>query len=232
MNMTPGREPSEIVGEDAPLDPKAAAQLLEQTTEDARRGLEFPSTLLLLIVAVTTLAAYGAVWLSVRDQHPYTGPSLAALAELYGFIAAGAVAVGWELNRTRSGVSGRSIQHAQIRSVGFGAALVSLYVLMGALRFDGFSYAIVYGILPAAGPLIVGGAATAGYAAAREDKLLLGFAVAVLALGAGGAFAGPVGVWAVVGVGIFAVLVGTAVLQARLRGRWTLATVFNPPFGA
>src|SRR5689334_3122829 len=134
MDATPDREPPEIVDEDAPLDPEAAAELLDRTTEHARRGLEFPSPLLLLIVAVTTLAAYGAAWLSVRDQHPYTGPSLAALAELYGFIAAGAIAVGWELNRTRSGVVGRSIQHAQVRAVGFGAALISLYVLMGALR--------------------------------------------------------------------------------------------------
>jgi hypothetical protein len=232
MDTTPEHELTGAGDEGPPLDPEAAAELLERTTERARRGLEFPSPLLLLIVAVTTLAAYGAAWLSVRDQHPYTGPSLAALAELYGFIAVGAIAVGWELHRTRSGVVGRSIQHAQVRSVGFGAALISLYVLMGALRFDGFSYAIVYGIMPAAGPLIVGGAAAAGYASAREDKRMLGFAVALLALGAGGAFAGPTGVWAVVGVGIFAVLVGTAVLQARLRGRWTLASMFNPPFRA
>ncbi len=231
MDTTPGTEPRETVDEGPTFDPKEAANLLERTTEQARRGFEFPSPLLLLILAATVFGAYGVAWLSVRDQHPYTGPSLMALAELYGFIALGAIAVGWETVRTRSGVTGRSIQEARIRSAGFGAALISLYVLMGALRFDGFSYGVVYGIMPAAGPLIVGGAAAAGYASARADRLLLGFAVALLAVGAGGAFAGPSGVWAVVGLGLCTVLVVTAVVQARLRSRWSLASVFNPVVG-
>jgi hypothetical protein len=88
---------------------------------------------------------------------------------------------------------------------------------MGALRYDGFSYAIVYGILPAAGPLIVVGAAMAGYAAAREEWQVLGAAVAVVAVGAGSAFAGPSGVWGVAGVGICAVLVCRAMAQVWLR---------------
>ena len=66
---------------------------------------------------------------------------------------------------------------------------------MGALLYDGFSHAIVYGIVPAAGPLIVVGAAAAGDAAAREDWQVLGFAIALVAVGAGSAFAGPSGVW-------------------------------------
>jgi hypothetical protein len=224
MDTADGTEQAGTSDEDASLDPSEAAKLLERTTKQARVGFEFPSPLLLLIVAATTLAAYGAAWLSVRDQHPYIGPSLTALAELYGFVALGAIAVGWEAVRTRTGVSRRSTQQARLRAVAFGAAVGSLYVLMGALRFDGFSYAIVYGIMPAAGPLIIGGAAAAGYAAAREDKLLLGFAVAVVAVGAGGAFAGPSGVWGVVGVGLFTVAVCAAVAQARLRGRWSLRT--------
>jgi len=220
MDKTDGTEEGGTIEGGTSLDPGEAAALLERTTTQARRSFRFPSPPVILIAAATVLGAYGAAWLSVRDQHPYSGPSLTALAELYGFIALGVVAVAWDANRSRSGVSGRSNQQAGVRGIAFAAAVASLYLLMGALRFDGFSYAIVYGIMPAAGPLIVGGAATAGYAAAREDKLLLGFAVAVLAIGAGGAFAGPNGVWGVVGVGLSAVLVIAAVLQARMSGRW------------
>jgi hypothetical protein len=203
--------------EGAEFDPKAAARLLETTTRRAQRQFEFRSPLLTLIQAAALLAAYGAIWLSVRGQNPYSGPSGTALVELYVFVAVAAVAVGLEARRARAGVSRRSSQQEWTRAVPFIAAFLSVYVLMGALRYDGFSTAIVYGILPAAGPLIVVGAAAAGYAAAREDWQLLGLAVAMVAVGAGSAFAGPAGVWGVAGVGFCVVLICRAIAQAWLR---------------
>jgi hypothetical protein len=199
------------------FDPRAAARLLETTKRRAQRQFEFPSVLLILTQAGALLAAYGAIWLSVRGQHPYSGPSGAALVELYAFVAVAALAVGLEARRARAGVSRRSSPQEWTRAVPFIAAFLSVYVLMGALRYDGFSFAIVYGILPAAGPLIVVGAAAAGYAAAREDWQPLSFAVALVAVGAGSAFAGPSGVWGVAGLGLCALLVFRAIAQVWLR---------------
>jgi hypothetical protein len=205
------------VDEGDELDPRAAATLLETTTKRARRQFEFPSPLLSVIQAAAVLAAYGAVWLSVRGQNPYTGPSLTAVAELYVFVTVAVIAATWDIRRATAGVSGRSSRQRWTRALPFVAAYLAVYVLMGALRYDGFSTAIVYGIIPAAGPLIVVGAALAGDAAAREDWQVLGIAVVVIALGAGAAFAGPSGVWGVVGVGLFAVVVCQAIVQAWLR---------------
>src|ERR1017187_13468 len=151
------------VDEGGEFDPRAAAQLLEQTTRRAQRQFEFPSPLLSLIQAAALLGAYGAVWLSVRGQNPYGGPSGAALAELYGFVAVAAVAVSLDGRRARTGVTGRSSRQAWMQAIPFTAAYLAVYVLMGALLFDGFSHGIVYGIVPAAGPPIVVGAAAAGY---------------------------------------------------------------------
>ena len=199
------------------FDPRAAATLLEQTTRRAQRQFEFPSPLLTLIQAAAVLAAYGAIWLSVRGQDPYSGPSYAALAALYAFVAVAAIAATWEGRRASAGVSRRSSRQQWSRAIPLAAAFLAVYVLMGALRYDGFSHAIVYGILPAVGPLIVVGAAMAGYAAARENWQELGVAVAVVAVGAGSAFAGPAGVWGVAGVGLCAVLVCRAIAQVWLR---------------
>src|SRR5439155_1030645 len=66
-------------------------------------------------------------------------------------------------------------------------------------------------------PLLVVGAAMAGYAAAREEWQVLGVAVGAIAVGAGSAFAGPAGVWGVAGAGICAVLVCRAIVQVWLR---------------
>jgi hypothetical protein len=215
--MNEKEDTTPTVDEGGEFDPRAAAILLEQTTKRARRQFEFPSPLLTLIQAVAVLAAYGAIWLSVRGQNPYQGPSLGALAALYAFVALAAIVATWEGRRASAGVSRRSSRQQWSRAIPLVAAFLAVYVLMGALRFDGFSYAIVYGILPAAGPLIVVGAAMAGYAAAREEWQVLGVAVAVVAVGAGSAFAGPSGVWGVAGVGIFAVLLCRAIAQVWLR---------------
>jgi hypothetical protein len=217
MNQQHDMNETATVDEGGEFDPRAAAAILKQTTRRAQRQFEFPSPLLTLIQAGALLAAYGAVWLSVRGQNPYGGPSLTALGELYAFVILAAVAVGWQAQRARAGVSGRSSRQAWMRAIPFIAAFLAVYVLMGAFRYDGFSTAIVYGILPAAGPLITLGAAAAGYAAAREDRMALGFATALVAVGAGSAFAGPSGVWAVAGVGCCALLVCSAVAQVRLR---------------
>src|SRR5438270_3531970 len=217
MNEEQDKDENATVDEGGGFDPRAAARLLEQTTRRAKRQFEFPSPLLSLIQAAALLAAYGAVWLSVRGQNPYSGPSGSALVELYAFVAVAAVAVGLDARRARAGISVRSSRQQWMRAIPFAAAFLSVYVLMGALRYDGFSTAIVYGIVPAVGPLIVVGAAAAGYAAAREDWQVLGFAIALIAVGAGSAFAGPSGVWGVAGVGLCALLVCSAIAKVRLR---------------
>jgi hypothetical protein len=217
MNEDHDMNETATVDEGGEFDPRAAAALLEQTTKRAKGRFEFPSPLLSLIQAAAVLAAYGAVWLSVRGQDPYTGPSLTAVAELYLFVTVAVIAATWDVRRATAGVSGRSSRQRWIRGVAFVPAYLAVYVLMGALRYDGFSTAIVYGIIPAAGPLIVVGAVLAGDAAAREDLQMLGVAAAVIAVGAGSAFAGPSGVWGVAGVGIAAVVVCRAIAQLWLR---------------
>jgi hypothetical protein len=217
MNEERDMHETATVDERGEFDPRAAATLLEQTTKRAQRQFQLPSPLVSLIQAAAVLGAYGAIWLSVRGQHPYDGPSLAALAALYGFIAVAAVAASLHVRRATAGVSGRSSRQRWMQAIPVTAAYLSVYVLMGALLHDGASHAIVYGILPAAGPLIIGGAAGAGYAAAREDWQWLGVTIALVAVGAGSAFAGPAGVWGVAGVGCCAVLVGRAIAQVWLR---------------
>ena len=105
MNEEHDMHETTTVDEGGEFDPTAAATLLEQTTRRAQRQFEFPSPLLSLIQAAALLAAYGAIWLSVRGQNPYSGPSGTALVELYVFVGVAAVAVGLDGRRARAGVS-------------------------------------------------------------------------------------------------------------------------------
>jgi hypothetical protein len=209
-----GREPdwdaaeAGTADEGGELDPREAAALLGQTTRQAEHQFDLRPPLLMLAAAVTVLVAYGAVWLSVRDQHPYSGPSGTALAVLYGTLA---VWVALNVMILGRALSGRSSRQRRLEGITFAAIWICVYVFQGALHHADPNPAIAYGVYPAVAPLIIVGSAAAGYEAARENRASAGFAVAAVVLGAVASFAGPAGVWGVVGVGLCVLLlVGTA----------------------
>jgi hypothetical protein len=203
-------------GDEGGLDPRGAARLLVQTRRDAQRGLDFRSPWLSLIAAAVALAAFGAVWLSVRGQHPYTGPTVVSLAVLYAVVLIRIGTVVYAYRRAQAGVSGRSVRQRRAEGVAAVVALVAVYVFMGALAHDGASDGVVYGVYVATAPLIVLGAFWAGRSAVREDWLGLGMAIGIVLVATGSAFAGPRKVWLSDGVGCCVVLLGYAAAQVWL----------------
>jgi hypothetical protein len=203
--------------EDTELSLREAAALVEQTTKRAQRQFDIRPPLLTLTGGPVVLVAYGAVWLSVRGQHPYSGPSGTALLVLYTTVIVWAVVVGVFFRRATSGISGRSSRQRGLEAAAFVPIWIAVYVFQGALHHAGASHAIVYGIYPAAAPLVIVGSAAATYTAAKENWPWLGFALAVVALAAIGAYAGPAGVWAVIGIGLCVLLVSRGTAQLWLR---------------
>ena len=127
------------------------------------------------------LVAYGSLWLSTRGQHPYKGPSLGVVALVYVAVAV-AIAVSVKVyRRATAGVSGPAVRQQQVEGV---AILVSFVlgspVLQGALKHYGASDAIVYGVIPAAAPLIIVGTTALGIAASKADWPQFGAALAVV----------------------------------------------------
>ena len=217
MNERHGTDEAAADDAGGELDPREAATLLQQTRRQAQRQFELSPPLLTLIRAAVVLVAYGVVWLSVRGQRPYVGPSLGAIAAVYTAVIVVIVLSAAVFQRATSGVSGRSRRQQGAYGLAFGTAWVAVGVFQGALYYDGASHAIVYGVFPAAGQLLVIGSAAAAMAAAREDWRTLGLAIAVVALATGSAFAGPVGVWGVIAVGGCLIGIGYAAVQAWQR---------------
>ena len=217
--MNEGHDTDETASADEgrEFDPREAATLLEQSKRDAQRQFSFHRPLVTLARAVVILFAYGAVWWSVRGQHPYTGPSGAALLELYAAVIIIVATTSVSFRRATRGISGRSRRQQKALGVAFGTAWIAVAVFQGALLHDGASRAIVYGVFPAAGQLVVVGACVAGMAAAQEDWRQLTLAVAVVALATGSTFAGPIWVWGVLAIGGCAIGVGAAAFQFRQR---------------
>ena len=212
MNTEPGTN-SSATADDDKLDPAEAAAILTQATRQAK--LEFDPTppWKLVAMAFVALLAFVAIWLSVRGQHPYTGPSAWALVITYALVAGLIVASVSTTKRATAGVTGPSVRqrHTLI------AAIVVVYIAVYVFRYLGVSHAIVYGVYPAVGPLIIVGAAMAGIAAAKENWLDLSTALAIVAAGAICAYGGPVGAWLAVGISLFVIVSARAAVLAWRR---------------
>ncbi|HEX3390149.1 MAG TPA: hypothetical protein VHT94_14020 [Streptosporangiaceae bacterium] len=208
MNPTPD---TTTAGNGGNFDPRQAAALLDQTTERTRRKLEPSPPWLLATRAVLVLATCGAVWLSVRGQHPYKGPTAAVIPVLVAFIVINFVATVGVRRRHTTGVRGPSrLRPAEIAILA--AAWAAVVVVMVALAAAGVNFSLYPTTV-----LILPGLAWAAVNAARANWRSFGTGAGVVAVGIVGAFAGPVGAWAVAGVGLCLVLLGTAAAIAWQR---------------
>jgi hypothetical protein len=219
MNGTLDNDATGMVDEERSLDPHEAAKLLEETRRQAKRGFDYRRPALSLLGAAVVLVAFGALWLSVRGQHPYKGPTAPALVFMYGLLIAWIAVVVSVNRRANAGVSGRSIRQQRAYGVVLVAALVGVSVFQGVLKADGVSHSIVYGIYPPTAQLIVMAAIGASVAASREEWPGFGVAIAVMAVATASAFAGPVGVWLWNGIGCAVAVLGYSVAQALLSDR-------------
>jgi hypothetical protein len=211
--MSGTREAGDVDG----LDPRDAARLLEQTRRSAQRQFDLSSPLLSLVGAAVALVALGVPWLSVRGQHPYKGPTAAALVVLYGILVCWIVVAVRFNRRATAGLSGRSVRRQRAFAAAVVTGLVAVSVFQGVLKGDGVSNGVVYGTYPLTAQLIVLGTLAAVMQATREDWPAFGVGLAVAVVGAGGAFAGPSGVWLADGIGLAVIVLGHAAVQAWQR---------------
>jgi hypothetical protein len=197
------------------LDPREAARLLAQTERAAQRQFNLSPPWITAVMGVVILLAYGSLWLSTRGQHPYSGPSLGVVALVYVAVAVAFAVSAKVYRRATAGLSGPPIRQQQAEGV---AILVSFVlgspVLQGALEHYGAGAGIVYGVIPAAAPLIVVGTTALGIAASKADWRQFGAALAVVIAGVLAAFVGPSGSWLAAGIGLFVAVLGYAAADA------------------
>jgi hypothetical protein len=205
--------------DDDRLNPREAARLLEQASRQARRQFSLHPPWITAFGAVVVLTAYGALWLSTRGQHPYKGPSLEAIALAYGAVAVSIAVSAKVYRRARAGVSGPTARQQTIEGVAILISYLGSPVIQGAMKHYGASNAIVYGVIPAAAPLIIVGTTVMGIAGSKADWAQFGAALTAVIGGIVAAFVGPSGAWLVAGIGLFVGVVGYAAATAWLDWR-------------
>jgi hypothetical protein len=196
-------------GNGGTFDPREAAALLDQTSRQARRQFAPAQPWLLATRAVLVLAALGAVWLTVRGQHPYQGPGGSALLIVAAFVVVNFTATVAVRARATAGVRGKS-RFSPIEIAVMAASWIVPLVVMTALgvtRDNQSGYLLTV-------PLIVAGVTYAALMAVRSDWRQFGTGLAVAATGAAGAAVGQAGAWAVTGIGLCITLLASAAVIA------------------
>ena len=207
MNATPDTTTT-ATDNGGDFDAQQAAALLGQTTQQAHRKFQPSPPWLLVTRAVMVLVAVGAIWLSVRGQHPYRGPTAADIPVLVAFIVVNFAATVGVRRHATAGVSGRS-RFSQGEITVLALAFVAAVVAMVGLRAGGVDFATY-----PTSVLVVPGLAWTVLMAARANWRGLATGLAIVVIGIVGAFAGPAGAWAVAAVGLCVMLLGSATVIA------------------
>ena len=198
MNPTPA------AGNGDTFDPQEAAALLDDTSQRTRRQLQPTPPWALATRAVMVLAAMGAIWLSVRGQHPYRGPTAVDIPVLVVFIVVNFVLTVTVRERALAGVTGKT--RFRPREIAIAAlSWIATAVLMGTL----ISAGVRFGHYPTT-VLIIPGLTWAGLMAARAEWRNCVTGLEVFVIGIVGLFAGAAGSWLVGGVGLCLMMLGQA----------------------
>jgi hypothetical protein len=182
------------------MDLSGAATMLDEARVHAARELRVRRPLLFALGGLATLIADGAVWLSVRDQRPYQGPSGGALAVLLLIVVAAVLVSVAVVDRAASGVTGTSSLQRRVGASALTIGFAGVIALELALAHAGASKSVAYGVFAASAPVIVTGVVFIANSAQRLDWPLCGLGVALIVVAAAGAFAGARAVWAIIAI--------------------------------
>jgi hypothetical protein len=214
MNETAGT----AGGSGGGLDPRSAAAIMTQAGERARRELRVRRPVVFVTWGVVVLAGYGAMWLSVRGQHPVTGPAWETLLLAFLLILAAAGITANVVDRAAQGVGGRSQLQRGIFCLALVAGFAALEIVKQALWQAGLSHQLA-ALLGEAIPMLVAGLVLLASSAmtARPDWPRLALGLWLLAVAAGGTWAGPVTGLAVAALAGGGGIAAMAVIEPRLR---------------
>jgi hypothetical protein len=191
---------------------------MKQARERSRRELAVRRPALFVTWGLAVLAGYGTLWLSVRGQHPFHGPTVPAVVTLVALLVAAAVYTVWEADRASSGVSGSSALQRGIFVSALAAGVLAMDIFIHAVARAGADRPLV-ALMGAAAPLLVAGVVFVASCAVNGvlDRPRLAVGLWLLAVAAYGGWAGPVTYLAVIALAGGGGIVLMAAIEPLLR---------------
>jgi hypothetical protein len=198
------------------MDPQQAADILQAAGSRARRQLTVSEPPMLLAWGVIYFVIYGVLWLSVRDQRPYQGPTQGALGIITVLATVSVIVTFAVVGRAAAGVGGQSAAQRRLYYLALPVAIVGVYTLEAALDHAGASRALL-SIYGASAPLLVVGVTYMVGAGIWLNWTAFGLGVWLIATAAGSAFASPWTIWAVDALAVAAGFLLASAVSRRFR---------------
>jgi hypothetical protein len=141
--------------EDQDMTAQDAAAIVQDTRDHARRELSINTPVVYMAAGLVWLFGYGAMWLSVRSQHPYRGPSGVSVAAVFVLAAFAVAAVLITASRATAGVGGRSARQRSVVLATWGIGYLILLILQTAISGSVSTRTLAF--IDFGGPLLLAG---------------------------------------------------------------------------
>jgi hypothetical protein len=203
------------VVEDQGMSVQDAAAIMQDARARARKELVISAPVVYAAWGLVWLIGYGAMWLSVRGQHPYRAPAGVSIAAVFVLAAFAAAAVLVVANRAAAGIGGQSARHRRIVLVTWATGYLTLIVVQAAMSGHVSTRALAFAGF--AGPLLLAGLVYILASILGRDRLAFALGAWLVLVGASCAWLAPAAILAtcaLAGGGAFLLI---AVIETRLR---------------
>jgi hypothetical protein len=201
--------------EDQDMSVQEAAAVVQDARTRARRQLVINAPVVYAAWGLVWLIGYGVMWLSVRGQHPYTGPSGVSIAAVFVLAAFAGATVLAVASKAAAGIDGRSVRYRRIILATWAIGYLILLLVQAAI--SGSVSARTFAFVAFAGPVLLAGLTYILASALGQNRPALAFGAWLVIVAAACAWLAPAAILAacaLAGGGAFLLM---AAIEARLR---------------
>ena len=182
------------MAEDQGMSVQEAAAIVQDARTRARRELVVSTPVVYTAWGLVWLIGYGAMWLSVRDQHPYRAPSGVSIAAVFVLAAFAVAAVLFVVHRATEGIGGKSVRYRHILLATWAAGYLALILVQAAI--SGSVSTRAYAFAGFAGPLLLAGLVYILASVLGRNRLAFILGAWLVIVGAGCAWLAPAAILA------------------------------------
>ena len=201
--------------EDQDISVQEAAAVVRDARARARRELLISAPLVYTAWGLVWLLGYGAMWLSVRGQHPYKGPSGVSIAVIFVLAAFAVAAVLVIISRAAAGIDGQSVRYRRIILAAWATGYLILLCVQAAIKSSVSTQTFTF--VAFAGPLLLAGLIYVLASALGRNRPALALGVWLVIVGASCAWQAPATILATCALAGGGAFLLAAVIEARYR---------------